>query len=78
MWSRGGLIVPPAIISDYLSEAEVKRARMQCHIAGAVFAACAAGGALAPLAILPAVRWVFAVFNVVTALAAVLYARSIR
>lgn len=64
-------------MNNGLSDAEIRRARLQCHIAASVFAACAVGLALAPIEMSPAIRWVAAGFNVIIALAVFLYARTV-
>ena len=64
-------------MNDRLPDADVRRARVMCYVAAAVFAACAGTMAVLPMEVVPAVRWVLAGFNVVIALAVLLYGRSL-
>lgn len=64
-------------MSNRLSETEIRRARLQCFIAAAVFGACGVGLVFAPIDVAPAVRWVGAGFNGMIALGVFLYGRQV-
>jgi hypothetical protein len=59
-----------------MTETDVRRARIQCYCAAAIFIGCAILLFVLPLA--PALRAVAGGFNLVVAIAVVLYARSLR
>lgn len=67
-----------AAMSDSMSKEEARKARLLCHVAAAVFVACAIGLAVVPFEMEPAVRWVLAGFNVTAAIATALYARTLE
>lgn len=64
-------------MNGHLSDAEVRRARLQCYLAAAVFAACGLGLAFAPIEMAPAVRWVAVGFNGMIALGVYLYGKQV-
>ncbi|MBC8011439.1 MAG: hypothetical protein H7067_15250 [Burkholderiales bacterium] len=57
--------------------AELRRTRMQCYLAAAIFAGCGLAGALLPLGLSGVVRGALAGFNLVVALAVWFYGRSL-
>lgn len=64
-------------MSERSPDAEIRRLRLMCYLAAAVFAACAVALFFLPIDVQPAVRWVLGGFNAVIALAVVLYGRSL-
>lgn len=61
---------------DRMTETDVRRARIQCYCAAAIFIGCAIFVFVMPLA--PALRTVACAINLVVAIAVVIYARSLR
>jgi hypothetical protein len=61
---------------DRMTETDVRRARLLCYFAAAGFAGCGILLFLLPMA--PVLRAVASGFNLVVAIAVVLYARSLR
>lgn len=59
------------------SAEELRRARFQCNLAAVVFAVCSVGLIFLPVEMKAAVRYVVAGFNLMIALAVLLYGRSL-
>lgn len=59
-------------------DAEIRRTRLQCYLAAAIFAICGVVLVVLPFEITAAVRWVLAGLNGIGALAVFLYGRQLR
>lgn len=65
-------------MTDPLSDADIRRARLYCNVAAAVFVLCGAGLLLLPMPMAAAVRGVIVGFNLIIALAVFLYGRQLK